>query len=313
MFSAKELTAIGNICVDRGVIILSDEVYERLHYTESFPRIATLDPRFARNTVTIGSIGKSFSATGWRVGYAIGDQDLIKHMQAAHIILSFTTAGPAQLAAAFGLEQAEQTNFWEDHKREMKRKIDSLGEVFQELGLPVCCVLIPAPRSRSKKFFVSSFPLTIHRILSLTKSVVRRTIWSALCPPQRRQDPIPRGLSVSPLRTRQDTRLEALLVSAPRIRSGNDPSERYVWHSPEIRNESNKTDRGVCGNSILQQRKFSCRGGLLEICRMQDAGRDRSCKEQVEGTENVYLIKDRAIWELSWRPVICKTAMRVSL
>ena len=87
--------------------------------------------------MTIGSIGKSFSATGWRVGYAIGDQDLIKHMKAAHIILSFTTAGPAQLAAAFGLEQAKQTTFWEDHKNGMKKKIDSLCEVFQELGLPV--------------------------------------------------------------------------------------------------------------------------------------------------------------------------------
>ena len=87
--------------------------------------------------MTIGSIGKSFSATGWRVGYAIGDPDLIKHMQAAHIILSFTTAGPAQLAAAFGLEQASQTAFWDDHKNGMKQKIDSLCEVFQELGLPV--------------------------------------------------------------------------------------------------------------------------------------------------------------------------------
>ena len=137
MFSTEELTNIGNICVKHGVIILSDEVYERLHYTETFPRIATLDPRFARNTVTIGSIGKSFSATGWRVGYAIGDADLIKHMQAAHIVLSFTTAGPAQLAAAFGLEQASQTAFWDDHKNGMKQKIDSLCEVFQELGLPV--------------------------------------------------------------------------------------------------------------------------------------------------------------------------------
>lgn len=137
MFSTEELTAIGHVCVKYGVIILSDEVYERLHYTATFPRIATLDPRFARNTVTIGSIGKSFSATGWRVGYAIGDQDLIKHMQAAHIILSFTTAGPAQLAAALGLERAKRTAFWDEHRTAMKRKIDSLCEVFQELGLPV--------------------------------------------------------------------------------------------------------------------------------------------------------------------------------
>ena len=133
----EELKSIGNICVKHGVIILSDEVYEHLHYSKAFPRIATLDRRFARQTVTIGSIGKSFSATGWRVGYAIGDRDLIQHMQAAHIILAFTTAGPAQLAAAFGLVQAQQNSFWQDQRMEMKRKLDSLCEVFQELSLPV--------------------------------------------------------------------------------------------------------------------------------------------------------------------------------
>ncbi|KAL8729372.1 MAG: hypothetical protein Q9166_004765 [cf. Caloplaca sp. 2 TL-2023] len=136
VFSIEELTSIGNICVKYGIIILSDEVYERLHYTDNFPRLATLDARFARQTVTIGSVGKSFNATGWRVGYAIGDKDLIKHVHATHVILAFTTAGPAQLAAAFGLEHAEQNLFWQTHRTEMKRKIDSLCEVFRELGLP---------------------------------------------------------------------------------------------------------------------------------------------------------------------------------
>lgn len=136
VFSAGESTAIGNICVAYGVIIHSDEVYERLHYTKHFPRIATLDSGFARNTVTIEPIGKSFSATGWRVGCAISDQDLIKHIQAAHIILSFTTAGPAQLAAAKGLEQAEQTTFWDDDRREMKRKIDSLSSLLKNAFHP---------------------------------------------------------------------------------------------------------------------------------------------------------------------------------
>ena len=137
------------MCVKYGVIVLSDEVYERLHYlTEPFPRIATLSPEIARNTVTIGSIGKAFAATGWRVGYAIGDRDLIRHLKDAHIILSFTTAGPAQWAAAAGLEQAERNSFWELQKLRMKAKIDSLCEVFQELDLPVFpskdCVWNPA-------------------------------------------------------------------------------------------------------------------------------------------------------------------------
>ena len=137
VFTVDELFSIGKICVKHRVIILSDEVYERLHYTNIFHRIATLSPEIARHTVTIGSIGKAFNATGWRIGYAIGDRDLIKHVQNAHIILSYSTAGPSQIAAAVGLEKAEEEGFWEKNRQDMKSKIDCLCEVFRELELPV--------------------------------------------------------------------------------------------------------------------------------------------------------------------------------
>ncbi|KAK3171659.1 hypothetical protein OEA41_003743 [Lepraria neglecta] len=136
VFTVDELFSIGKICVKHRVIILSDEVYERLHYTNIFHRIATLSPEIARHTVTIGSIGKAFNATGWRIGYAIGDRDLIKHVQNAHIILSYSTAGPSQIAAAVGLEKAEEEGFWEKNRQDMKSKIDCLCEVFRELELP---------------------------------------------------------------------------------------------------------------------------------------------------------------------------------
>lgn len=119
------------------MIILSDEVYEHLYYSANFPRIATLDENIARYTITIGSIGKAFNATGWRVGYAIGNQALIQHVQWAHIILSFTTTGPAQMAGASGLNMAEGKSFWEKNRIDMKRKIDDLCQIFVELDLPV--------------------------------------------------------------------------------------------------------------------------------------------------------------------------------
>lgn len=124
------------MCVERGVIILSDEVYEHLYYTDTFARIGTLSHNIARHTVTIGSIGKAFNATGWRIGYAIGDKELIKQVRRAHIILSYTTAGPAQMAAATGLELASANGFWEQNRAEMRKKIESLCEVFRELALP---------------------------------------------------------------------------------------------------------------------------------------------------------------------------------
>ena len=137
VFTVHELLAIGNMCVERGVIILSDEVYEHLYYTDTFARIGTLSHNIARHTVTIGSIGKAFNATGWRVGYAVGDKELIKHVWRAHIILSYTTAGPAQMAAATGLELATANGFWKENRAEMRKKIYSLCEVFRELALPV--------------------------------------------------------------------------------------------------------------------------------------------------------------------------------
>lgn len=120
------------------MVILSDEVYERLHYTDIFPRIATLDHEIAKHTLTVGSVGKAFNATGWRVGYVIGNEHLIKHVRNAHTALCYTTAGPAQEAAAVGFEEADQRGFWESNKENFKREVESFCEVLQELGLPVC-------------------------------------------------------------------------------------------------------------------------------------------------------------------------------
>lgn len=141
----EELLAVGGLCVKYNVVILSDEVYERLFYTPTFPRIATLRADIARQTITIGSIGKAFNATGWRLGYAIGDESLIRHVQNAHIILSYTTAGPAQWAAGVAIQAAEYNSFYEDNRVKVKRKLDDLCTTFRELDLPVS-FLGPRPK-----------------------------------------------------------------------------------------------------------------------------------------------------------------------
>lgn len=58
---------IGDLCVKHEIIILSDEVYDRLFYVP-FTRIGSLSPEIANLTLTVGSAGKNFYATGWRVG-----------------------------------------------------------------------------------------------------------------------------------------------------------------------------------------------------------------------------------------------------
>ena len=206
VFSETELLAIGNMCVKYGVIILSDEVYERLHYTTSFPRIAALSPEIARHTVTIGSIGKAFNATGWRVGYAIGDKDLIRHVQNAHIILSYTTAGPAQMAAAVGLEQAEQHSFWETNRNDMKRKIDGLCETFRQIGLPVSFEIPIVQHNR----------LVLQLVTWQADAIsVCRAVGGTLCSCQCWSCPISPELPIPSEHRRQVKRLEAVLVPHP--------------------------------------------------------------------------------------------------
>jgi kynurenine aminotransferase len=136
VFSREELQAIGEICVKHNIIILSDEVYDKLYYVP-FTRIATLSPEFNNLTLTVGSGGKIFYATGWRVGWLIGPEHLIKYVSAAHTRICYSSVSPLQEATAIGFEEAKKYNFWEESKREMKAKMDRFNEVWKELGLPV--------------------------------------------------------------------------------------------------------------------------------------------------------------------------------
>ncbi len=70
VYSKDELQKIADLCLKNEIIILSDEVYDRLFYVP-FTRIATLSPEVEKITITVGSAGKNFYATGWRVGQCL--------------------------------------------------------------------------------------------------------------------------------------------------------------------------------------------------------------------------------------------------
>ncbi|KAF2154457.1 PLP-dependent transferase [Myriangium duriaei CBS 260.36] len=135
VFTKEELQAIGDICVKHNIIILSDEVYDRLYYVP-FTRIATLSPEIAKLTLTVGSGGKNFYATGWRVGWLIGPEHLIKYVSAAHTRICYSSVSPLQEATAIAFEEADKHNFWEESKKEMKGKMDRFNEIWKELDIP---------------------------------------------------------------------------------------------------------------------------------------------------------------------------------
>ncbi|KAL9066664.1 MAG: hypothetical protein Q9161_007423 [Pseudevernia consocians] len=136
VFSRGELLAIGEICVKNSIIILSDEVYDRLSYVP-FTRIATLSPEISSHTLTVGSVGKAFYATGWRVGFLIGPEAMIKYVSTTHTRVCYATPGPQQEAAAVGYEEADLENFWEESKADIQRKMNKFNAIWDELGLPV--------------------------------------------------------------------------------------------------------------------------------------------------------------------------------
>lgn len=135
VYSKEELQRIGDLCLKHNVLILSDEVYDRLYYVP-FTRMATLSPELAKITLTVGSGGKCFYATGWRTGWLIGPPELIKYVSAAHTRICYSSVSPLQEATAIGFEEAEKHGFWDTAIQEMQGKIERFCAVFDELGIP---------------------------------------------------------------------------------------------------------------------------------------------------------------------------------
>uniref|UniRef100_A0A1A8EN64 Cysteine conjugate-beta lyase, cytoplasmic (Glutamine transaminase K, kyneurenine aminotransferase) n=2 Tax=Nothobranchius korthausae TaxID=1143690 RepID=A0A1A8EN64_9TELE len=104
VYQLEELQMIADLCVKHDLLCFSDEVYEWLTYDGAkHVKIASL-PGMWERTVTIGSAGKTFSATGWKVGWAIGSGNIIKHLKVVHQNSVYHCATAAQEAVACGFE-----------------------------------------------------------------------------------------------------------------------------------------------------------------------------------------------------------------
>ncbi|QLG72139.1 hypothetical protein HG535_0C04930 [Zygotorulaspora mrakii] len=136
VFTREELTKIGNICVEKNVVIISDEVYEHLYFTDSFTRVATLSPEIGQLTLSVGSAGKTFAATGWRIGWVISlNPDLLSYVSKAHTRICFASPSPLQEAVANSIDDALKIGYFEKMRQEYIRKFEILTSVFKQLGL----------------------------------------------------------------------------------------------------------------------------------------------------------------------------------
>jgi N-succinyldiaminopimelate aminotransferase len=129
-----ELELLAEVCRRHDLIAVTDEVYEHLVYDGTHVPLATL-PGMAERTVTISSLGKTHSLTGWKIGWATGPPDLIARVRAVKQFLTFAGGTPFQHAAAVGVSMPDEQAGQLAHKLAAKR--DRLSAGLRELGFDV--------------------------------------------------------------------------------------------------------------------------------------------------------------------------------
>ncbi|MFI4915205.1 MAG: aminotransferase class I/II-fold pyridoxal phosphate-dependent enzyme [Phycisphaerales bacterium JB060] len=134
VFDADELALIAELCVQHDVIAITDEVYDHLVYEGEHRRLAGFDG-MAERTITMGSIGKLFSATGWKVGWALAAPPLGKAVRSAHQFLTFCANAPAQAAAGRAL--LEHLDSTIELRENMRTNRDLLCDALEAAGLKV--------------------------------------------------------------------------------------------------------------------------------------------------------------------------------
>jgi aspartate/methionine/tyrosine aminotransferase len=135
VFSAAELTAIAELVQAHDCYAICDEVYEHLVFDDRrhIPLISL--PGMAERTIRIGSAGKTFSLTGWKIGYITASPELIGKLGRAHQFLTFTTPPNLQQAVAYGLSKPQA--YFSDIAAAMQRKRDRFQVAIQGLGFAV--------------------------------------------------------------------------------------------------------------------------------------------------------------------------------
>jgi len=135
VFSQAELARIAGLAQKHDLLVLSDEVYEWMTYDNApHLRLATL-PGMWERTVTLGSAGKTFSVTGWKIGWAIAPRHLAHAVLMAHQWIPFAVTTPLQEAVAAAFEQAEARGYFVDLAAMYSAKRDKLAAALAGVGL----------------------------------------------------------------------------------------------------------------------------------------------------------------------------------
>ena len=140
VFTVDELTTIAEACQKHDLIAISDEVYEHLVLDDDSSEVRTQHtsiaslPGMQERTVTLSSLGKTYSVTGWKIGWAIAPHDLTKAVRAAHQFLTYAIATPLQHAAAFALTDPGCLAWINSLRTQLATNRDTLCHALTEIG-----------------------------------------------------------------------------------------------------------------------------------------------------------------------------------
>lgn len=132
LYSEEELAKIGEVCLKHNILIVSDEIYEKLVYAgEPHISIAQISEELKKQTIVINGVSKSHAMTGWRIGYAAGDEKIIKAMTN---LASHSTSNPmsiAQYAALAAYE--EETDAVKMMNIEFSKRLDLFYDLITDI------------------------------------------------------------------------------------------------------------------------------------------------------------------------------------
>ena len=135
VFDAEELATLARVVKETNAVVICDEVYEHLAFDgKTIPPLIAV-PGMAERCVRVGSAGKMFSLTGWKVGWVTGPAKLVDVVTKAHQFITFTTPTALQLGVAYGLEH--QIDFTLNLTKELQAKRDTLAAGIAKLGFDV--------------------------------------------------------------------------------------------------------------------------------------------------------------------------------
>lgn len=134
VFKKEELEFIAGLCQKHGVLCFTDEIYEHILYEDAKHIAMATIPGMEDLTVTINSLSKTYSVTGWRVGWAIAHEDLTLPIRKVHDFLTVGSPAPLQRAGAAAVNLPEK--FYSDMHEEYAIRRRVMLEILDEAGIP---------------------------------------------------------------------------------------------------------------------------------------------------------------------------------